>query len=95
MIVSGTDAGNIGTHHASSLLVELLTMKESGLNNWEVLRSTTINAAKGFGKEKEYGSIEKGKIADLLILDKNPADDLNALENIGIVIHRGTLMKTI
>ena len=93
LIVSGTDAGNIGTHHASSLLSELLAMKESGLNNWEVLRSTTINAAKGFGKEKDYGSIEKGKMADLLILDKNPADDLNALENIGTVIHRGTLMK--
>ena len=92
-IVSGTDAGNIGTHHASSLLTELLVMRESGLSNWDVLRSTTINAAKGFGKEKDYGSVEKGKMADLLILDKNPADDLNALENIGTVIHRGTLMK--
>ncbi len=94
LIVSGTDAGNIGTHHASSLFAELLAMKASGLNNWEVLRSTTINAAKGFGKDKEYGSVEKGKIADLLILDQNPADDLNALENIETVIHRGTVMKT-
>lgn len=93
LIVSGTDAGNIGTHHASSLFAELLAMKESGLSNWEVLRSTSINAARGFGKDKEYGSIEKGKMADLLILDKNPATDLNALKNIGTVIHRGTLMK--
>jgi imidazolonepropionase-like amidohydrolase len=93
LVVSGTDAGNIGTHHASSLFAELIAMKASGLSNWEVLRSTTINAAKGFGKEKEYGSVEKGKIADLLILEKNPADDLNALENIETVIHRGSIMK--
>ena len=93
LVVSGTDAGNIGTHHASSLFAELMAMKASGLSNWEVLRSTTINAAKGFGKDKEYGTIEKGKIADLLILDKNPAEDLNALENIQTVIHRGSVMK--
>jgi len=93
LVVSGTDAGNIGTHHASSLFAELLAMKASGLSNWEVLRSTTINAAKGFGKDKDYGSIENSKIADLLILNKNPADDLKALENIETVIHRGALMN--
>jgi hypothetical protein len=42
-----------------------------------------------FGKDKDYGSIEKGKIADLLLLEKDPTTDINALADIHTVIHRG------
>ena len=89
LIAAGTDAGNIGTQHASSFFTELLAMKKAGLSNQTILRSATINAATGFGKEKDYGSIEKGKVADLLILDKNPIEDLYALADIFLVIHNG------
>jgi imidazolonepropionase-like amidohydrolase len=89
LIVSGTDAGNIATLHASSFLPELLAMQRAGLSNWEIIRSSTINAAKGFGKDKDYGSIDKGKIADLLLLEKDPTTDINALADIHTVIHRG------
>ncbi len=92
-VVAGTDAGNVGTQHASSFYDELLVMKQAGLSNWEIIRSATINAAKGFGKEKEFGSIEKGKMADLLILDEDPTQDLTALASIHIVIHRGLALK--
>ncbi len=93
LVVTGTDAGNIGTHHASSYYDELLVMKQSGLSNAEVIRAATINAAKGFGKDKDYGSIEKGKIADLLLLDNDPLQDLTSLSNINTVIHRGVPMQ--
>ena len=49
LIVSGTDAGNIGTHHASSLYPEFMAMKKAGMSNMEILKSSTINAAIGFG----------------------------------------------
>lgn len=91
-IVSGTDAGNIATFHASSLYTEFQAMQKAGLGNWDIIRSTTINAARGFGKDKDYGSIEKGKIADLILLDKDPVKDLTALENIATVIHRGKVL---
>jgi len=94
LVVSGTDAGNIGTHHASSLYDELLAMRKAGLSNLAILQSATINAAKGFGKETSYGSIEKGKVADMLLLDKNPLDDLSALTNIKTIYHRGVAMST-
>jgi imidazolonepropionase-like amidohydrolase len=94
LIASGTDAGNIGTHHASSLLPELYAMQQGGMDPLGVLRSTTINAAKGFGKEKDFGSLEKGKMADILILDKNPLEDLKVLENIPQLLHRGKWIST-
>lgn len=93
-VVAGSDAGNIGTHHGSSYLRELLMLKAAGFSETDVLRSATINAAKGFGKEKEWGSIEENKMADILLLDKNPLADLSALDNIPIVIHRGVVIKT-
>ncbi len=93
-VVAGTDAGNIGTHHGSSFLKELEMMKFAGLSEWEILKSCTINAAKAFGKEKEWGTIEKYKNADILLLDKNPLLGLSALSNIQTVIHRGVVMNT-
>lgn len=89
LIAAGTDAGNIGTHHAASFLTELLAMRQAGLTNREVIRAATLNAAKGFGKDKDYGSIEKGKMADILLLPKDPAEDLSVLGSINTVIHRG------
>lgn len=92
LVVTGTDAGNIGTQHASSYYDELLAMKESGLTNLDIIRAATINAAKGFGTDSLYGSVVKGKVADLLLLDKDPLQDLSTLENINTVIHAGVPM---
>lgn len=89
LVAAGTDAGNIGTMHASSLLEDLLAMQKAGLSNREIIRDVTLNAAIGFGKEKDYGSIEKGKIADLVLLTQDPLKDLQALGNIAMTIHNG------
>lgn len=93
LVVAGTDAGNIGTQHASSFFDELLTMQQAGLSNWEIIRAATINSAKGFGKEKEFGNIEKGKIADFLVLENDPTQNISALSSISTIIHRGISMK--
>lgn len=91
-IAAGTDAGNIGTLHGGSYLVELLKMREAGLNNWQVIQSATINPAYILGKEKETGSITKGKTADMVLLDANPLDDLNNLSKILLVINKGNVV---
>jgi imidazolonepropionase-like amidohydrolase len=91
-VATGTDAGNIGTHHAASYLTELLAMRDAGMSNMQVLAAGTINAARGFGKEGLVGSLEKGKLADFIILDKNPLDDLNNLDFISTVVHRGNII---
>ena len=88
-IAAGTDAGNIGTLHATSYMNELNQMKKSGISNWQILQSATINPAYFLGNEKQDGSIAVGKTADLLLLRANPVDSLQSLQQIDLVINKG------
>ena len=92
-IAAGTDAGNIGTLHASSYFNELKRMQQTGMNNWQVLQSATINPTYILGKEKESGSIAVGKKADLLLLNANPVENLDNLQQINLVINKGIIIK--
>lgn len=88
-IAAGTDAGNIGTQHATSFMDELIAMKKSGMTNWQILEAATINPAKILNKDSRYGSIEEGKVADLVLLNANPADNLENLTQINTVFKNG------
>jgi imidazolonepropionase-like amidohydrolase len=92
-VMTGTDAGNIGTMHASSYLQEMEAMKQAGLTNAQVLKASTIDAAKGFGLDSKLGSIEKNKYADMLLLSKNPLDSIQNVSTIEFVIKKGTWLK--
>jgi imidazolonepropionase-like amidohydrolase len=92
-IVTGTDAGNLGTLHASSYQAELKMMQESGLTNWQILVASTINGAKVLDKEKEFGSVAIGKKANLILLDKNPVESLENLTKIDKVINKGVVFN--
>lgn len=91
VVATGTDAGNIGTLHASSYLAEVLKMQTAGLNAWDILRASTIDGAKVLGHEREAGSIARGKRADLVVLDRNPLEDVSHLRYVHRVVNRGTL----
>lgn len=92
-IAAGTDAGNIGTMHGTSFINELKAMKQSGMSNWQVIQSATINPTYFLGKEKQTGSIIVGKKADMLLLNANPLDELQNLENINLVINKGFIIR--
>jgi hypothetical protein len=92
-IAAGTDAGNPGVMHASSLFAELMAMKQSGMSNWQILKSATVGGAMAVGKESEFGSITKGKKADMILLTANPADSLEALKKISLVINKGNIIS--
>src|SRR5687767_2691548 len=89
MIATGTDAGNIGTQHATSYFEELYTMSKAGLNNWQLLQASTINGAKAVGKEKEWGSIATNKLANMILLNANPLDNIENWKKIDLVINKG------
>ena len=91
-IATGTDAGNIGTFHASSYFKEIRSMKECGLSNLDIIRASTIAGARVLKKEDEMGSVSEGKIADLIILNANPLADLEALQEIEVVIKGGKII---
>lgn len=89
IIATGTDAGNIGTQHAGSYFTELKAMRDAGLTNWQLLQSSTINAAKAVGKQDEWGSIAKNKLANMVLLNANPLDSIANWRKIDWVINKG------
>ncbi len=91
-IATGTDAGNIGTLHASSFYHEIGAMKAAGLSNAQIIKASTIGGAHALGRASEIGSIEVGKRADLVLLNANPLADLNALQDIHLLLNRGYLL---
>ncbi|WP_046758435.1 amidohydrolase family protein [Kordia jejudonensis] len=92
-IATGTDAGNIGTLHATSYQEEIELMQKAGLSNLEIIQASTINAAKVLDKDNEIGSIEVAKLADLIILENNPLENLKALQQISHVVKAGSIFK--
>ncbi len=58
----------------------------------EALQTATINPAKFFGKEAELGTIEKGKLADLILLDANPLEDISNTRKLTAVVFNGHLL---
>ena len=92
-IVGATDAGNIGTLHGPALHRELELMVEAGLRPMEALVSATRNAAAVMGREKEVGTLEKGKFADLVILDDDPQFDIKNTRKISRVMKAGEWIR--
>ena len=88
-IAAGTDAGNIGTLHGPSIFRELRLMVDAGLTPREVLASATAGGARVMGREKDLGAVAPGKLADLLILDRDPLADVANLEAIHRVVKGG------
>jgi len=92
-IATGTDAGNIGTLHATSYQSELKLMQESGMSNWQILAASTINGAKILDKQNEFGSVSVGKKANLILLEDNPLNNLENLTKINRVVNNGVVFS--
>jgi imidazolonepropionase-like amidohydrolase len=90
-VAMGTDAGNIGTLHGASVFREMALMQQAGLTPLEVLRSATVNGSKAARREKEVGTIEPGRLADMVLLDADPLIDVGNLSQVYRVIKGGTV----
>jgi hypothetical protein len=88
-IVAGTDAGNIGTLHGPALHHEMELMANAGLRPMEIIVATTKNAAAVMGREAEVGTLQKGKFADLVILEADPLTDIKNTRKIFKVMKNG------
>jgi Amidohydrolase family len=93
--LAGTDSGGGYTFMVPGFALheELRLMEKAGLSRWQVLQSATIEPARAVRKEREFGSIEVGKRADLVLLSKDPRQSLEGLfESIEAVSVRGALL---
>lgn len=88
-IAAGTDAGNIGTLHGPALHREFELMAEAGLSPKEILAAATRGGARVMGRSDELGTLEKGKLADFVLLDADPLADIAHLRRVFRVVKGG------
>ena len=88
-ILAGTDFGAAFVFPGFSLHDELVLLNQAGLSPFEALRAATLQPAVFLGLDKERGSIEAGKIADMVILDADPLADIANTQKISGVVLRG------
>ena len=70
---------------------ELWMLQQGGMSNHQSLKCATINGAKYLGMDKQIGSLEKGKLADLIVLDKNPLENIRHSETVKYTMINGRL----
>ena len=89
LLLSGTDAVVPMMVPGFSLHDELETMADIGLSPYEVLKTSTYNPALYLGELAEFGTIEEGKRADLVLLERNPLDDIANTRQVAGTMVRG------
>ncbi|WP_207533035.1 amidohydrolase family protein [Desertivirga arenae] len=85
---------NLGSHGQLQGLGahwEMWMLAQGGMSPLQVLKAATINGAEYLGMSKEIGSIEPGKLADLIVLDENPLEDIRNTERIKYIMLNGHL----
>ena len=92
-ILAGTDAMVPFAFPGFSLHDELALLVQAGLTPGEALQTVTLNPARFLGKERDLGTIEKDRIADLVLLDANPLEDISNTKEIAGVVFDGRYLS--
>ena len=92
-VILGTDAGNPLTLHGPSVYLELEAMTGAGLSPAEALLAATRDAAAAMGRGADLGTLEAGKVADLLLLEGDPLADVRAWRRVDRVMRGGRLYE--
>ena len=91
-IAVGTDSGAPGVVIGKAVHKELETLVEAGLSPMEAIVCGTKKAAENLGQENELGTIETGKLADMIAVSGNPATDISDTKNIKLVVQDGRIL---
>ncbi len=89
-IAYGTDSG-VSKHGDNGK--EAVLMFNAGMKAQDILKSATINAADLIGKSESLGTIEAGKLADIIAMDNSPLKDMNELLDVDFVMKAGVVVK--
>ena len=90
LIRAGSDPNNglpgLGMHQ------EMVMFVEAGMTPMQAIQAGTINVAKAFRKDKDFGTVESGKIADIIAIDGDPLKDIWAVQNVKLVVLGGKVV---
>ena len=84
-VTAGSDNGFIYQTYGFGYIRELELLREAGFHPLEVIRSATLYGAQALGMDKEIGSVEVGKLADIVIINANPLKNLQVLYGTGAI----------
>jgi len=84
-VTAGSDSGFIFQLYGFAYIRELELLREAGFHPLEIIRSATLNGAEALGLANKLGSIEVGKLADMVIVDENPLENLQVLYGTGAI----------
>ena len=88
-VAMGTDAGNPLTLHGPAVYAEMEAMQAAGLSPMEVIVAATRGGSRAMRADKETGTLEKGKSADLIVVEADPARDVANLRRLRAVMRAG------
>jgi imidazolonepropionase-like amidohydrolase len=88
-LLAGTDTGDPWSYPGAELHEELELLLKAGLTPAQALRTATINPAKFLDAEDSFGTVQVGKLADLVLLNANPLDDIRNTRRIEGVFLKG------
>ena len=88
-IMAGTDVGNPYVYPGFGLHDELVLLVKAGLTPMAALQAATMNPARFLNMENDLGTVQKGKIADLVLLNANPLEDIANTQRISAVVMNG------
>jgi imidazolonepropionase-like amidohydrolase len=93
-VALGTDyAGYAAQFELGMPLSEMEAMQKAGMTPMQIILAGTRNAAVVCSLDRELGSLEVGKVADVLVVKGNPLQDLRALASVRLVIHNGAVIR--
>lgn len=93
-LAAGSDAGSPNTPH-TSLFNELESMVDYGGTPLVALKAATHSAAHALGMDRHLGSIEVGKKADLLVVSRNPLENISNLRDVVLVMKDGETVRRV
>jgi imidazolonepropionase-like amidohydrolase len=92
-IAMGTDAGTPGNHHGANALECVLLVEETGMTPADSIRAATLNAARLLRRDADLGSLDEGKLADVIGCTQDPLADIGALTRVAFVMKGGTVVR--
>ncbi len=88
-IAAGTDAGNVGVIHGPAIYHDFKLMSEAGIPYYDIIKCATLNGAKLVDKQDKLGSIEGGKLADMVVLNSDPTENISNVSDINMIFLNG------